>query len=160
MSTIQETIATLKDYNKWRRGDETITMPDPFEVGVAIGDAVRLLSELEIIRSEFEKIMLIAGQKADSNVELRLRAEKAEAENAVFLKRLDSIQKSHFSLSKDNAALRTDKKRLDWLEVSNEWSPYFVNGTWWTVVGNNETGYGSYRDAIDAAMKEDQNESI
>ena len=81
MSTIQETIATLKDYNKWRRGDETITMPDPFEVGVAIGDAVRLLSELEIIKSEFEKVSLLCAQKADSNVELRMRAEKAEAEN-------------------------------------------------------------------------------
>ena len=101
MSTIQETIATLKDYNKWRRGDETITMPDPFEVGLAIGDAVRLLSELEIIKSEFEKIVLIAGQKADSNVELRLRAEKAEAEVAALkrpLLRLTSLWHKLFFL--------------------------------------------------------------
>lgn len=33
------------------------------------------------LKSELEKIVLIAGQKADSNVELRLRAEKAEAES-------------------------------------------------------------------------------
>ena len=46
MSTISETISVLEEYNKWRRGDETISMPDPFEIGVAIGDAVRLLREL------------------------------------------------------------------------------------------------------------------
>jgi hypothetical protein len=79
MSTIPETISLLEQYNKWRRGDDTITMPDPFEVGVAIGDAVRLLNELEHIKSEFEKIALLCARKADSNVELRLRAEKAEA---------------------------------------------------------------------------------
>ena len=33
------------------------------------------------LKSELEKMVLIAGQKADSNVELRMRAEKAEAES-------------------------------------------------------------------------------
>ena len=80
MSTIPETIYTLEQFNKWRRGNKRTTAPDPFEVGVAIGDAVRLLSELEIIKSEFEKVSLLCAQKADSNVELRLRAEKAEAQ--------------------------------------------------------------------------------
>ena len=32
------------------------------------------------IKSELQKIVLIAGLKSDSNVELRMRAEKAEAE--------------------------------------------------------------------------------
>jgi len=85
------------------------------------------------------------------------RAEKAEAENAVFLKLLDSIQKSHFSLSRDNAALRTDKKRLDWLEKSH----YLVdfNGDeydpmWHCTNGDNSQLRCTIRAAIDAAKKE------
>ena len=103
MSTIQETIATLKEYNKWRRGDETITMPDPFELGVAIDYAVRLLKELEHIKSEFEKIALLCARKADSNVELRIRAEKAEADTA----RLDWLQSS-VNLHVNSISLRGD----------------------------------------------------
>ena len=56
MSTIPETISVLEKYNKWRRGDETIPMPDPFEIGVAIGDAVRLLRELT---AEREKVRVL-----------------------------------------------------------------------------------------------------
>lgn len=56
MSTISETISVLEEYNKWRRGDETISQPDPFEVGVAIGDAVRLLRELA---AEREKVRVL-----------------------------------------------------------------------------------------------------
>lgn len=80
MSTIPETISLLEQYNKWRRGDETIPMPEPFELGVAIGDAVRLLREHVTLQSEFEKVTLLAAQTADRNVELRFRAEKAEAQ--------------------------------------------------------------------------------
>lgn len=52
MSTIPETISVLEKHNKWRRGDETIPQPDPFEIGVAIGDAVRLLRELAAERAK------------------------------------------------------------------------------------------------------------
>ena len=80
MSTIHETISLLEQFNKWRRGDDTITMPDSFELGVAIGDAVRLLREHVTLQSEFEKVTLLAAQTADRNVELRFRAENAEAQ--------------------------------------------------------------------------------
>jgi hypothetical protein len=39
----KETIAFLSNYNSWRRGDETIEMPSPSEIGAAIDDAVNLL---------------------------------------------------------------------------------------------------------------------
>jgi predicted nuclease with TOPRIM domain len=55
MSTISETIYTLEQFNKWRRGNKTITAPDSFEVGVAIGDAVRLLRELFAVTARAEK---------------------------------------------------------------------------------------------------------
>jgi hypothetical protein len=58
MSTIYETISVLEQHNKWRRGDETISQLDPFEVGVAIGDAVRLLRELGRLRAEVERLNL------------------------------------------------------------------------------------------------------
>jgi hypothetical protein len=125
MSTIQETIATLKEYNKWRRGDETITMPDPFELGVAIDYAVRLLKELEHIKSEFEKIALLCARKADSNVELRIRAEKAEA----------------------------DRARLDWLGKSS-YAKFYEGPCVWRINGDKKTEGDTLRDAIDAGMKE------
>jgi len=75
----------------------------------------------------------------------KARAEKAEAENAVFLKRLDSIQKSHFSLSKDNAALLNTIKNIALLTANGD-----AERANWVALGilNNP------RVAIDAAMKE------
>lgn len=55
MSTIHETIYTLEKFNEWRHGNKTTTAPEPFEVGVAIGDAVRLLRELFVMTARAEK---------------------------------------------------------------------------------------------------------
>ena len=66
MSTIPETISLLEQYNKWRRGDDTITMPDSFELGVAIGDAVRILREHATLTTEFHALTLICGT-SDAN---------------------------------------------------------------------------------------------
>ena len=159
MSTIPETISLLEQYNKWRRGDDTITMPEPFEVGVAIGDAVRLLNELEHIRSEFEKIALLCARKADSNVELRLRAEKAEAELAAAKKRIadcefvmahryDIIERQEPRCNEANARAEKaefDTARLDWLAVSD---------VWFDIPATEAFTPETMRDAIDKAMKE------
>ena len=71
MSTIYETMYTLEEFNKWRRGNKRTTAPDPFEVGVAIGDAVRLLRELFV--------MQVRAEKAESE----LAAAKAERDLAI-----------------------------------------------------------------------------
>ena len=65
MRTIHETIYTLEEFYKWRRGDETFIMPEPFELGVAIGDAVRLLRELFVmqVRAEKAESELAAAEK-------------------------------------------------------------------------------------------------
>ena len=55
MRTIHETIHTLEEFYKWRRGDETFIMPEPFELGVAIGDALRLLREHAAMKARAEK---------------------------------------------------------------------------------------------------------
>ena len=60
INTIPETISVLETYNKWRRGDETIPQPEPFEIGGAIDAAVRLLRELaaerDQLRAEVERL--------------------------------------------------------------------------------------------------------
>jgi hypothetical protein len=43
MSAATETLLFLANYNSWRRGDETIEMPSPAEIGATIDDAVNLL---------------------------------------------------------------------------------------------------------------------
>ena len=45
-----------------------------------LNEACQLETELNAMKAEFEKIILLAAQAADRNVELRLLAEKAEAE--------------------------------------------------------------------------------
>jgi hypothetical protein len=78
MSTIAETISALENYNKWRRGDDTLPMPDPFETGVAIGDAVRLLRELaaerakvRLLRAALESLAYWSRNKTESRITLR-----------------------------------------------------------------------------------------
>jgi hypothetical protein len=102
MSTIPETIYTLEEFNKWRRGNKTITAPDPFEVGVAIGDAVRLLRELFVMQVRAEKAEselakrdaeYLRGAKmvAESASVWQSRAEKAEADLAKERARMDDL---------------------------------------------------------------------
>lgn len=38
--TITEAIQELKEYNKWRRGDESIPQPNPTIIGIAIDRAI------------------------------------------------------------------------------------------------------------------------
>ena len=133
MSTIPETISVLEEYNKWRRGDETISMPDPFEVGVAIGDAVRLLRELT---AEREKVRVM--REALEN----LRDEQNGAPLCT--------RETEWKEAMDKA----DDARLDWLEFNGRfgykagtvWSDYFAVD----LSGGEKT---TLRAAIDAAMK-------
>lgn len=84
--------------------------------------------------------------------------EELKRKNAALRERLDSVQKSHFTLSKDNAELRKDKERLDWLDhnaIPWTWmSPEKIDGLGPIVVTwkSNRT----LRSAIDTARKEAQ----
>lgn len=48
--------------------------------GAMCHEAADRLTQLAVAKAEFEKLALLAAQTADRNVELRFRAEKAEAE--------------------------------------------------------------------------------
>ena len=52
MSKITDTIKFLSIHNSWRRGDETIEMQDPAEIGAAIDDAVNLLRKYAELEKE------------------------------------------------------------------------------------------------------------
>ena len=129
------------------------------------------------LKSELEKIVLIAGLKADSNVELRLRAEKAEDETLVWRNRFASIlwsgalnkstvrdfKKWEAEYKAERNALiaraekaEADSKRLDWME-KYDWSNGFGDEVLYVLIQHRIwNGYElpSLRAAIDAAMTE------
>lgn len=51
-SRARQTLLALANYNSWRRGDETLEMPDPSEIGSTIDDAVNLLREYDYLERE------------------------------------------------------------------------------------------------------------
>jgi hypothetical protein len=46
MSNLQHAIWTLRQFNLWRRSDEDMDQPDPWEIGMAIDDAIEAMEEL------------------------------------------------------------------------------------------------------------------
>jgi hypothetical protein len=105
MSTPTEIIKFLQNYNAWRRGDETLEMPHPAEIGANIQDAVVILREYEKLtrrakRAEVEVKRLKRDYEYDhkclcevrDRCELwKQRAERAEAELAAERARLDWV---------------------------------------------------------------------
>ncbi len=61
MSKATDTLKFLAIHNSWRRGDETIEMQDPTEIGAAIDDAVNLLRRYDDL--EKENAMLLEDKK-------------------------------------------------------------------------------------------------
>jgi hypothetical protein len=51
-SKITNTIVFLSKHNAWRRGDESIEMQNPTEIGCAIDDAIHLLREYDELEKE------------------------------------------------------------------------------------------------------------
>lgn len=54
--TTKQAISILKKYNKWRRGDSKMKMPDPTKIGVAIDIVIEQL-ELrdEMVRQAYSE---------------------------------------------------------------------------------------------------------
>lgn len=87
--------------------------------------ARQLETQLAVLEADFEKLALSSAQAADRNVELRSRAERAEA----------------------------DTERLDWLDENMCYNGGGSGGTY-TFFTPADVERGMLRDAIDAAMKE------
>ena len=82
-----------------------------------------LETELAATKSELEKIVLIAGLKADSNVELRMRAEKAEAESNKLLEH--GIQA--IMIARSWAIVWRDKLSPDSFDLFTEYEQAFLS---------------------------------
>jgi predicted RNase H-like nuclease (RuvC/YqgF family) len=46
VSDLKHAIFTLREFNLWRRADEDMDQPDPWEIGKAIDDAIEAMEEL------------------------------------------------------------------------------------------------------------------
>jgi len=79
----KKTLLFLAAYNSWRRGDETLEMPSPAEIGAAIDDAVNLLrnyDRLEVKTAKLEHALRDAISTYDSDRKVTLvSAERQEA---------------------------------------------------------------------------------
>ena len=53
MKTVFTAIDNLRSYNKWRRGNETVDMPDPKNIGIWIDE---ICDETERMAMEIEEI--------------------------------------------------------------------------------------------------------
>ena len=54
----QQTLLFLANYNSWRRGDETLEMPSPAEIGATIDDAVNLLRKHDDLERRVEQLTI------------------------------------------------------------------------------------------------------
>lgn len=58
MSAATETIAFLQKFNAWRRGDETLEMPHPAEIGANIQEAIVLLRKHDKLECRVEQLTI------------------------------------------------------------------------------------------------------
>ena len=56
MSKANEILLALANFNSWRRGDETLEMPAPAEIGATIDDAVNLLRKYDEMEREARRL--------------------------------------------------------------------------------------------------------
>jgi len=87
MSKASETLLALANFNSWRRGDETLEMPPPEEIGATIDDAVNLLRGLDeterklgetehrlaSLRTQVEGLAYWSRSKTETRITLRDR---------------------------------------------------------------------------------------
>lgn len=69
MPKASETLLALAKFNSWRRGDETLEMPPPEEIGATIDDAVNLLRRYD----EMERQLATNHERAEEIIRARER---------------------------------------------------------------------------------------
>jgi hypothetical protein len=127
---------------------------------------------MDTMATELGKMFLSAAERAYLNVELRRRAEKAEAELDRLRAEVENLKTDLFlALRQVNipagfwgrAASRykaraekaeADTARLDWLGKSS-YAKFYEGPCVWRINGDEKTNGDTLREAIDAAMKED-----
>lgn len=57
MTKAADTLLALANFNSWRRGNESLEMPSPAEIGATIDDAVNLLREYDCLERENRRLI-------------------------------------------------------------------------------------------------------
>jgi hypothetical protein len=92
-----EFVKFLQNYNAWRRGDKTLEMPHPAEIGANIQDAIVILREHEKLtrrakRAEAEVKRLKSDGAASAFVNMSSCASRAETDRNNLRADLDAIK--------------------------------------------------------------------
>jgi len=80
-SKATDTLKFLAIHNSWRRGDETIEMQNPTDIGAAIDDAIDLLSKYDELETEVHEQCVLNGKGAEREADLLGKVERLEREN-------------------------------------------------------------------------------
>ena len=74
MSNTTQTIEILRQFNDWRRGDESIAQPDPTTIGIAIDDAIKCIEAFDRLNESLDKNKrLFTNALADKIIESQLK---------------------------------------------------------------------------------------
>ena len=80
-SKATDTLKFLAIHNSWRRGDETIEMQNPTDIGAAIDDAINLLRKYDELETEVHEQCVLNGKGAEREADLLGKVERLEREN-------------------------------------------------------------------------------
>ena len=80
--TPTETATILRQFNEWRRGDETVEQPDPREISEAIDAAVEMIERLEAAESDALEQARLNGMGSEREAALMAKLEAAEKSDA------------------------------------------------------------------------------
>lgn len=114
-SKATNTLKFLAIHNSWRRGDETIEMQNPTDIGAAIDDAIDLLSKYDELETEIHEQCVLNGKGAEREAALLGKVERLEKDNAI-LKKKYNILFRHMT----DANVQMHKAIMDALEVGGE----------------------------------------
>jgi hypothetical protein len=123
MNTPTEIIKFLQNYNAWRRGDETLEMPHPAEIGANIQDAVVILREhaeltrrVEQTKADLDQVACARtdGILRESDLQCRLNIERAR------LKKIETALKDAISTYFGDDKLVTAERIEAWQAALKE----------------------------------------
>jgi hypothetical protein len=114
-SQATDTLKFLAIHNSWRKGDETVEMQNPTDIGAAIDDAINILSKYDELETEVHEQCVLNGKGAEREAALLGKVERLEKDNAI-LKKKYNILFRHMT----DANVQMHKAITDALEVGGE----------------------------------------
>ena len=115
MKPTTDIVEELRLYNRWRRGDEAITAPDPTALGKLLDDAADRIEHLfasgiHTCNADCQRPMCVLRRERDK-AQNDLARVTAELEHHKSVK--ETINSAHKELSREHAALRARSAELE-----------------------------------------------